>query len=260
MKTCALFAVALVVMLSGCTSQSPIDPDGTLPIVSGLTLRTDACKGDTLVFAWDSLSVPVDEYTLWFTDNPLFVWMSAGDFTGLVGTHVADRCFTYSVWAQSGSQHSTALSARVIVGTTPLGIATTPSEERAIAGFSVSPDTIIGGDASNPDFRQDFFIRRQMMGYILCGGHTDPRACPGGRWAQLAPALGDGFKAPEPDSRLWSDTLSLYTSPRFFIKLESGHYGRFTAMVYQNPDTLLMGEIAEVNFVYQPIQRVRLFD
>jgi len=259
MRICFLSAVALVVLLSGCTSQNPIDPDGTLPIVSGLTLSTDACRGDTLVFTWDSLTVPVDEYALWFSDNPLFVWMKAGDFPGLVGTHVADRCYTYSVWAQSGSQHSTALSARVIVGTTPLGTATTPSE-KAIAGFSVSPDTIVGGDASNPDFAQDFFLRREMMGYIICGGHTDPRTCPGGRWAQLAPAFGDGFKAPEPDSMNWSDTLSLFTSPRFFIRLENGNYGRFTAMVYDNPDTLVQGEIAEVNFVYQPIRRVRLFD
>jgi len=259
MRICVLSVVALAVLLSGCTSQNPIAPDGTLPIVSGLTLSTDACRGDTLVFTWDSLTVPVDEYTLWFSDNPLFVWMKAGDFPGLVGTHVADRCYTYSVWAQSGSQHSTALSARVIVGTTPLGTATTPSE-KAIAGFSVSPDTIVGGDASNPDFAQDFFLRREMMGYIICGGHTDPRTCPGGRWAQLAPAFGDGFKAPEPDSMNWSDTLSLFTSPRFFIRLESGHYGRFTAMVYDNPDTLVQGEIAEVNFVYQPIPRVRLFD
>jgi len=259
MRICVLSVVALAVLLSGCTSQNPIDPDGTLPIVSGLTLSTDACRGDTLVFTWDSLTVPVDEYALWFSDNPLFVWMKAGDFPGLVGTHVADRCYTYSVWAQSGSQHSTALSARVIVGTTPLGTATTPSE-KAIAGFSVSPDTIVGGDASNPDFAQDFFLRREMMGYIICGGHTDPRTCPGGRWAQLAPAFGDGFKAPEPDSMNWSDTLSLFTSPRFFIRLESGHYGRFTAMVYDNPDTLVQGEIAEVNFVYQPIRRVRLFD
>jgi len=104
MRICFLSAVALAVLLSGCTSQNPIDPDGTLPIVSGLTLSTDACRGDTLVFTWDSLTVPVDEYALWFSDNPLFVWMKAGDFPGLVGTHVADRCYTYSVWAQSGSQ------------------------------------------------------------------------------------------------------------------------------------------------------------
>lgn len=259
MRMFALCAVALAVMLSGCTSQSPVDPDGTLPIVTGLALRTDACKGDTLVFTWDSLSVPVDEYALWYSDNPLFVWMKAGDFPGLTGTHVADRCYTYSVWAESGNQHSAALSARVLVATTPLGTATAPSE-KGIAGFSVSPDTIVGGDAANPEFPQDFYLRRDMMGYIICGGHTNPRECPGGRWAQLAPALEDAFKAPEPDSMNWSDTLSLFTSPRFFIRLENGNYGRFTVMVYENPDTLVQGEIAEVNFDYQPIPRVRLFD
>lgn len=251
--------ITLVVIVAGCSSQGPMNPDGTLPIVGGLVLLEDACRGDTLAFMWDPLTVEVDHYSLWYSDNPLVVWMKAGDFPGPGGFHVADRLTTYSVWAQRGTQHSSALSARLTPETTPLGVATAPAGDR-IAGFSVTPDTIFGGDATNPDFHQDFFIRNDMLGYIILGGHTDPRTCPGGRWAQMAPAPGEGFKAPEPDDPQWSDTLMLLSSPRFFIRLENGNYGRFTAMVYQNPDTLQQGEIAEVNFVYQPIRRVRLFD
>ncbi len=260
MKINILFAVVLAALIAGCNTQGPLNPEGSLPIVTGLTLREDACKGDTIVFTWDSVAVEVDDFALWYSDNPQFVWMKAGDFEGLQGYHVAERCLTYSVWAQRGEDHSSALSSRVLLTTNSLGGATAPASDRE-AGFSITPDTIIGGDATNPEFAQDFFLRSDMMGYVLYSGNSDPRRCPGGRPSRLAPAIGDGFKAPKPDSPLWTDTLALLTSPRFFIELEDGHYGRFMAMVYQNPDTLQTGMIAEVmNFDYQPIRRVRLFD
>jgi len=263
MKKINLILVLLMVILAGCDSQGPISVNGTLPIVTGLTLREEACRGDTLVFTWDSVSVEVDGFGLWFSESPDFMWIKAGDFSGRTGMHVVNRCFTYGVWAQRGNEHSAALSNRVTVGTLALGTAIEESGDR-IAGFAITPDTILGGNATNPDFRQDFFIRRHLQGYLLYAGHTDPRMCPGGRWAQLAPAGGDGFRAPHPDSDQWSDSLYLFSSPRFFIMLENGHYGRFTAMVYEStvpdPDPDNREMLAEVSFVLQPIQRVRLFD
>jgi hypothetical protein len=257
MRIRALVAFLVLAILAGCDAQSPMNPDGTLPVVTGLALREDACKGDTLFFTWDSVGVEIDDFGLWFSDNPLFVWFKAGDFRGTTGEHVADRCHTYAVWAQrEDGSHSMSLSSRVMLATNWLGQAVAPAED-FVPGFSLSVDTILAGDATNPEFAQDFFLSRDLMGYMIYGGDTDPRRCPGGRQAMLAPALGDAFKAPHPESPLWTDTLSLLSAPRFFIRLEDGHYGRFTAMVYTNPESLL---VAEVNCSLQPLRNVRLFE
>lgn len=259
MKKTAIALSFMIAALTGCSSQGPISVDGTLPIVTGLVLREDACRGDTLVFMWDSVAVEIDDFGLWFSHNPGFIWMKAGDFPGTVGVHVADRIYTYSVWAQKGTQHSSALSNRVGLATQWLGQASTPAEH-GIPGFAVSPDTIRGGDATNPGFHQDFFLRMGFGGYMVYAGHADPRMCPGGRFSRLAPVRGDGFRAPHPESPEWTDSLPLMSAPAFFIMLEDQHYGRFTTLVYQSPDTLQPGLVAETGFLYQPVQRVRLFD
>ncbi|MBN1434491.1 hypothetical protein JW921_06995 [Candidatus Fermentibacterales bacterium] len=225
MRYFVAFLGAFLIVLA--CSDNPETPGGTLPVVQNCRILFESCRGDTVVIAWDSLDVEVDNYRVWFADTDPGNWSVVATTPATVTEDIALSTGYYCVDAVRGDDESSDQSDKadniaIVFG----GEGDTLSFETQ-CGLAFGDSAIVFGDPSDPGFAQDVVLTDRLGGgFTAFSGDFDPGIYPGGSASLLAPV--EGKVAPHPDSSAWVEELDLAGSPHSaFVRLDSGYYAYF---------------------------------
>ncbi|MBC8428924.1 MAG: fibronectin type III domain-containing protein [FCB group bacterium] len=113
MKKYFLFIfVSVLVLMMGCVGDDPAgpeDPEGTLPVVTGLTIDESASEERTVYLSWDPVtSEEIDGYYVWFKSNGSGNWDKISTTSNTSCTHEASCAGDYVVTAYEGENTSSA--------------------------------------------------------------------------------------------------------------------------------------------------------
>ncbi|MCD6588499.1 MAG: hypothetical protein J7K88_08105 [Candidatus Fermentibacteraceae bacterium] len=257
----AIVAVGLLVTVSvfiGC-GDSATEINGTLPVVTGITVDTLASHGDTIVVTWTAMDTTlVDGYFLWTRREVEGPWTLAALCKNNAGVHIASRSVFYTVMAFKGDDTSSGVGLSANTKTVQV------SEIRELfnlrpVGFrvDVTGDSIIAGNPASPEFAQQFVVAVNVNGVrYIYPGTVNPEQWPGGARTRIA--RGTGFIAPSPDdSILWKDSVSY--GDDFFLAVGDGHYCLLTG-THTFPDTAAFTDTLVLKGQIQPIVNVRVFN
>jgi hypothetical protein len=103
--------LSILCIFAAC-SDSPNSPGGTLPIVQNCRIVEEQSRGDTVTVAWDSVTVDVDGYRLWFAETDPGTWNIIAQVEGNSAQHIATRTGYYCVDAIKGIDSSEEQSAK----------------------------------------------------------------------------------------------------------------------------------------------------
>ena len=153
-----LAVVSALVLFAAC-SDSPDSPGGTLPVVQNCRIMETESSGDTVVVAWDSLTVEVDGYRIWFADTDPGDWSIIAQVEGTTTQHIATSTGYYCVDAIKGIDVSEEQSNKandrasfyLLSDTLTVG---------AVNGIRFEDAQTTTGDATSADFAQDLYIAK----------------------------------------------------------------------------------------------------
>ncbi len=243
-------AAVLLQLLSGC-SDSPSSPGGTLPTVQNCRIMQEESRGDTVTVAWDPVDVEVDGYRVWFASTNPGNWQIIAQVEGTGVSHIAGSTGYYCVDAIRGidsSQEQSNIADDRATNFTPddtLGL-------QGSNGIQFLSTHVAIGDATDPSFHQDLYVRSEGGTILFFRGNYDPESYPGGSYSHIAEA--SNTVAPGPGDAAWRSTIAAQNNGSYFVSLENGDYAMFWI------DTL-QGETAVLNSSqYQPIRGLRLFN
>lgn len=245
----ALFPV-LVLVVSGC-SDSPGAPAGTLPVVQNCRIVTDASSGDTVAVAWDSVAVAVDGYRVWFSTTNPGNWQIIAQVEGTTALHIASSTGYYCVDAIDGINSSEDQSNKADDRAEMFALDDTLSSPLA-DGIQFNETHVAVGDASDPSFRQDLYVKWEGDTALFCRGNYDPEGYPGGSYSHIAQAT--NTLAPGPGDAAWQSTIAAQDGASYFVSLENGDYTVFTVDSVSSDMVLLSFS------QYQTIAGLRLFN
>lgn len=240
-----------VLILFAACSDSPNSPGGTLPIVQNCRIEEEQSKGDTVVVAWDSVSVDVDGYRLWYAETDPGNWSIIAQVEGTTAQHVATRTGYYCVDAIKGIDSSEDQSAKandraemfLIDDTLTVG---------GVNGIKFAETHTALGDASDASFAQDLYIAREGDTILFFRGDFDPATYPGGTNSMIAPST--NYLAPGRGDSAWKNSAAVQDGDRFFVQLDINEYALFWVDTVYN-DTVVLNSNQ-----YQSITGLRLFN
>lgn len=243
-------AVFLVLVASGC-SDSPSAPPGTLPVVQNCRIVTEASRGDTVTVAWDSVSVDVDGYRVWFSTTNPGNWQIIAQVEGTTALHIAASTGYYCVDAIDGINSSEDQSNKADDRAEMFALDDTLSSPAA-DGIQFLSTHVAVGYASDPSFRQDLYVKWEGDTALFCRGNYDPEGYPGGSYSHIAQA--SNTLAPGPGDSAWQSTIAAQDGASYFVSLESGDYAMFTV------DSVSFDMVLLSFSQYQTIAGLRLFN
>ncbi len=245
-----LSAAFLVLVVSGC-SDSPSAPAGTLPVVQNCRIVTGASRGDTVTVAWDSVSVDVDGYRVWFSTTNPGNWQIIAQVEETTAVHIASATGYYCVDAIDGINSSEAQSNKADDRAEMFALDDTLTAGGA-DGIQFLPDHVAVGAASDPTFRQDLYVKWEGDTAIFCRGNYDPEGYPGGSYTHIAQA--SNTLAPGPGDSAWQSTIAAQDGASYFVSLESGDYAMLSV------DSVSFDTVLLSFSQYQTISGLRLFN
>ncbi len=245
-----LAVVSLFVIFAAC-SESPNSPDGTLPVVQNCRIMETESGGDTVVIAWDSLTVEVDGYSVWFSNTDPGDWSIIAKVEGTTTQHVATSTGYYCVKAIKGIDSSEDNSNKannrasfyLLSDTLTVG---------AIDGIRFEDAQTTTGDATDAGFAQDFYIAKSGDTILMYRGNSEPATYPGGSNSLLADA--SGHVAPAPGDAAWKNSAAVQNGADYFVELENGDFAYFMV------DTVAADYVVIGSSQYQAIEGLRLFN
>ncbi|MCD4708568.1 MAG: hypothetical protein K8S62_12620 [Candidatus Sabulitectum sp.] len=250
--------LGVIAVFSGC-GDSATEIQGTLPVVTGITIDTIASTGDTIFVTWTALdSTLVDGYFLWTRINMEGPWSLADLCDRNTGSHIAASSAFYAVMAFKGDDTSSELSLSVDTKTEGISEIRELFTIKAPVGFRVDleGDSLIAGDPRSAEFAQHFVVERNWLGerYIFPGS-AHPELWPGGTRTRIS-SIG-GLVAPAPNDTInWRDSISY--GGDFFLELDNGFYCMLKG-THTFPDTVSMTDTLVIKGQVQPITGVRVF-
>ncbi len=245
-----LTVISVLALIAGC-SDSPNAPGGTLPVVQNCRVVAQESRGDTVAVAWDPVGVEVDGYRVWFASTVPGNWQIIAQVEGTAVTHIATSTGYYSVDAIKGidSSESTSNRADNRAGMFMLDDTLTVY---GTDGIRFTPTHVSIGNASDPSFPQDIFIRWEGDTILFHRGDFDPENYPGGSGSLIASAT--NTLAPGPGDGAWKNTIAPQEGARYFVALENGDYAMFWV------DTVFDTIVVINSSQYQAIPGLRLFN
>ncbi len=245
-----LAVVSALVLFAAC-SDSPDSPGGTLPVVQNCRIMETESSGDTVVVAWDSLTVEVDGYRIWFADTDPGDWSIIAQVEGTTTQHIATSTGYYCVDAIKGIDVSEEQSNKandrasfyLLSDTLTVG---------AVNGIRFEDAQTTTGDATSADFAQDLYIAKSGDTVLMYRGNTDPATYPGGSNSLLADA--SGHVAPAPGDAAWKNSAAVQNGADYFVELENGDFAYFMV------DTVAADYVVIGSTQYQAIEGLRLFN
>jgi len=240
----------LVLLVSGC-SDSPGAPAGTLPVVQNCRIVTGACRGDTVTVAWDPVSVEVDGYRVWYSTTNPGNWQIIAQVEATTAVHIASSTGYYCVDAIDGINSSEDQSNKADDRAEMFALDDT-LHASGNNGIRFLPTHVAFGDASDPSFRQDLYVRWEGDTALFCRGNYDPEGYPGGTYSHVA--LASNTLAPGPGDSAWQSTIAAQSGASYFVSLEGGDYAMLSVDSVSS-DMVLLGFSQ-----YQTISGLRLFN
>ena len=245
-----MVCLSVLLLIAAC-SDSPNSPGGTLPIVQNCRIMETECKGDTVVIAWDSLTVEVDGYRIWFSDTDPGEWNIVSQVEGTTTQHIATTTGYYCVDAIDGIDSSEDQSNKandraemyLIDDTLTVG---------ALNGIKFEATHTALGDAYDPDFAQDLYVEKEGDTILFYRGDFEPGTYPGGTNSMIASAT--NWLAPGRGNSAWKNSAAVQDGDRFFVQLENNDFALFWVDTVYN-DTVVLNSSQ-----YQDITGLRLFN
>ncbi len=257
-KLIATGLLVVIAVFSAC-GDSATEIEGTLPVVTGISIDSIASRGDTIVVTWTALDTTlVDGYFLWTRPLVEGTWSLAAVCNENAGSHIAYKSAFYTVMAFKGIDSSSDIGLSVNTKTQSVSEIRQLFELRPV-GFRVDMegDSLIAGDPASVDFAQQFVVAINLAGERqIFPGNSRPFVWPSGARTRIS-SMG-GFVAPAPeDSVNWRDSISY--GGNFFLALDSGHYCMLkgTSTI---PDTTTMTDTLVVKGQIQPLMGIRVFN
>ncbi|MCD4709133.1 MAG: hypothetical protein K8S62_15530 [Candidatus Sabulitectum sp.] len=245
-----LAVLSALILLAAC-SDSPNTPRGTLPIVQNCRIMKGECKGDTVIIAWDSLSVEVDGYRVWFSDTDPGTWNIIVQVEGTTTQHIATRTGYYCVDAIKGIDFSEDQSNKANDRASMHMIEDTLTVD-GTNGIRFKDSHTSIGDASQASFAQDIYIHKEGDTILFYRGNFEPETYPGGSNSMIA--SGSNYLAPGPGDSAWKNSTAAQDAAGFFVQLENGDYASFWV------DTVFNNSVVLNSNQYQAITGLRLFN
>ncbi len=257
-KLIATFFLGVIAVSSGC-GDSATEIQGTLPVVTGIAIDTDASTGDTIFVTWTALDPSlVDGYYLWTRPTLEGPWYLAALCNENVGSHIAASSAFYTVMAFKGDDTSSETGLSANTKTESISEIRELFSLKAPVGFRVDldGDSLIAGDPGSPEFAQHFTVAISWTGdRFLFPGGAHPELWPGGTRTRIS-AIG-GLVAPAPNDTInWKDSISY--GGDFFLELDDGFYCMLKGS-HTFPDTVSMSDTLVLRGQSQPITGVRVF-
>ncbi|MCK5133306.1 MAG: hypothetical protein KAR40_14285 [Candidatus Sabulitectum sp.] len=245
-----LVFLSALILFAAC-SDSPNSPGGDLPIVQNCRIMETECKGDTVVVAWDVVTVEVDGYGIWFSDTDPGDWINIARVEGTTTEHIATSTGYYCVRAIKGINSSEDFSnkANNRAEMYLLSDTLTVNDINGIR-FEAAQTTI--GNATEAGFAQDLYIAKSGDTILMYRGNTEPATYPGGSNSLLSTA--SNFVAPGPGDAAWKNSAAVQNGTGYFVQLESGDYAYFMV------DTVATDYVVIGSSQYQSITSLRLFN
>ncbi|MCK5785732.1 MAG: hypothetical protein KAH54_04130 [Candidatus Sabulitectum sp.] len=245
-----LVFLSVLILFAAC-SDSPDSPPGTLPIVQNCRIMETECKGDTVIVAWDAVTVEVDGYRVWFSDTDPGDWSIISQVEGTITQHIATSTGYYCVDAIKGIDSSEDQSNKandraemyLIDDTLTVG---------ATNGLQFQASHTALGDATDPSFAQDLYIAKSGDTILFYSGNSDPAIYPGGTGAMIA--LSSNYLAPGPGDAAWKNSSAAQNASGFFVQLRNGDFAHFWV------DTVAADFVVLNSSQYQDITGLRLFN
>lgn len=245
-----LIVLSVLILFAAC-SDSPNSPGGTLPIVQNCRIMEDGCNGDSVVITWDTLTVEVDGYGIWYASTDPGDWSQLERLEENIYTHVATKTGYYCVEAIAGLETSEDLSNKannradmyLIEDTLVIG------ESNGIQ-FQDSHTAV--GNATDAGFAQDLYIAKSGDTILFYSGNSDPATYPGGTGATIAPS--SNYLAPGPEDSAWKTSAAAQNTFSFFVQLDNDHFAYFSV------DTVATDYVVLDSSQYQSIESLRLFN
>lgn len=245
-----LAMVSVLALAAGC-SDSPSTPGGTLPVVQNCRVVPEESRGDTVTVAWDPVEVEVDGYGVWFASTSPGTWHNIAKVEGTSMVHIATSTGYYCVEALKGLDSSEALSDKADNRAEMFFLDDTLTVYGS-DGVQFLPTHVAIGNASDPGFNQDLYIRWEGDTILFYRGNFDEENFPGGSGSLVTSAM--GTLAPGAGDPAWKSTIPAQEGARYFVALENGDYALFRV------DTIFDTMVILASSQYQTIPGLRLFN
>lgn len=246
-----LFSGAFLVLIASGCSDSPSAPPGTLPVVQNCRIVTEVSRGDTVTVAWDSVSVDVDGYRVWFSTTNPGNWQIIAQVEETTAVDIASSTGYYCVDAINGINSSEDQSNKADDRALMFAIDDT-LRAAGTNGIQFLPTHVAVGDATDPSFKQDLYVKWEGDTALFCRGNYDPEGYPGGSYTHVAQA--SNTLAPGPGDSAWQSTIAAQDGASYFVSLESGDYAVFSV------DSVSFDMVMLSFSQYQTIHGLRLFN
>ena len=245
-----LVFLSALILFAAC-SDSPNSPGGDLPIVQNCRILETECKGDTVVVAWDAVSVEVDGYGVQFSDTYPGNWTEIVRVDSTVASYVATSTGYFCVEAIEGINASEEFSNKAN-NRAEMYLLSDTLTVNGINGirFEAAQTTI--GNATEAGFAQDLYIAKSGDTILMYRGNTEPATYPGGSNSMQSTA--SNYLAPGPGDPAWMNSAAPQDGTDYFVQLESGDYAYFVV------DTVAADYVVIGSTQYQSITGLRLFN
>ena len=245
-----MMVLSALVLFAAC-SDSPDAPSGNLPIVQNCRIMETECKGDTVVVAWDAVTVEVDGYRVWFSDTDPGDWNIISQVEGTTTEHIATSTGYYCIDAIKGIDSSEDQSNKANNRANMYLLSDTLTVDAA-NGIRFEAAQTTTGDAAEASFAQDLYIAKSGSTILMYRGNFEPATYPGGSNSLLSTA--SNYVAPGPGDASWMNSAAVQNGTDYFVQLENGDYAYFMV------DTVATDFIVIGSTQYQSITSLRLFN
>ena len=245
-----LMILSALILFAAC-SDSPESPSGNLPIVKNCRIMETECKGDTVIVAWDAVTVEVDGYGIWFSDTDPGDWINIAKVEGTTTEHIATSTGYYCVQAIKGLDSSEDFSNKADNRANMYLLSDTLTVN-ATNGIRFEAAQTTTGNAAEASYAQDLYIAKSGDTILMYRGNTEPATYPGGSNSLLSTT--SNYVAPGPGDASWMNSAAIQNGTDYFVQLENGDYAYFMV------DTVATDFVVIGSSQYQSIPSVRLFN